>query len=156
MLPVRAVVGRTLGFRDPFHNFWGGQDQIDRIFALLWGKEDQDGITATGWLPAVDLYEEGDAVVVKAELPGITKDDLSVTLQEDTLTISGTRKSEKEDKEEHYLVREGTYGQFHRVLRIPHEVKADKVRATFNNGILEVTLPKAEAAKVRDIKIDVK
>jgi HSP20 family protein len=105
--------------------------------------------------PAVDLYDEKDEIVVKAELPGMDKENIEVNLSDHHLTITGEKKKEEEIKEENYYRSERTYGKFLRTLELPADVHADKVKAAFKNGILEVRLPKTEAAKAKDIKVKV-
>ena len=106
-------------------------------------------------VPAVDLFEEKDDIVVKAELPGMCKDDIEVKLGDHTLTIRGEKKKEEEIKDENYYRSERSYGSFVRTLELPTDIHADKVKATFKNGILEVRVPKTEAAKTKEIKVKV-
>ena len=106
-------------------------------------------------VPVVDLFEEKDDIVVKAELPGLDKDNLEVNLTDHTLTIKGEKKKEEEMKEENYYRSERSHGSFLRTLELPKDVHADKVKARFKNGILEVRLPKTEAAKRKEIKVKV-
>jgi HSP20 family protein len=105
--------------------------------------------------PAVDVFEEKDDVVVKAEIPGMDKDNIEVTLSDSTLTIKGEKKKEEEIKEENYYRSERSYGSFVRTLELPKEVHADKVKAIFKNGVLEVRMPKTEEAKAKEIKVKV-
>lgn len=105
--------------------------------------------------PVVDVFEEKDDVVVKAEVPGMDKDNIEVTLSDSTLTIKGEKKKEEEIKEENYYRSERSYGSFVRTLDLPKEVHADKVKATFKNGVLEVRMPKTEEAKAKEIKVKV-
>lgn len=105
--------------------------------------------------PTVDLYEDKDDIVVKAELPGMDKDNIEVNLTDHTLTIKGEKKKEGEVKEENYYKSERSYGSFVRTLELPKEVHADKVKASFKNGVLEVRLPKTEEAKTKEIKVKV-
>jgi HSP20 family protein len=105
--------------------------------------------------PVVDLYEEKDDIVVKAELPGMEKDDIEVSLTDHTLTIKGEKKKEEEVKEENFYRSERRYGSFVRTLELPAEVYTDKVKASFKNGVLEVRLPKTEEAKRKEIKVNV-
>jgi HSP20 family protein len=106
-------------------------------------------------LPAIDLYEERDDVVVKAELPGMEKDNIEVNISDHILTIKGEKKKEEEIKEKNYYRSERAYGSFMRTVELPKDVHADKVRASFKNGVLEVRLPKTEEAKTREIKVKV-
>ena len=156
MLPVKSVVGRALGFGDPFGEIRKMHDEMDQLFTSLWRSDGEKPAYPMEWVPSVDMFEGDKEIVVKAELPGILKEDLSLTLKEDVLTIRGERKQESEKKPDHYFVREGAYGSFYRVLLLPYEVQADQTTAVFENGILEITLPKAEAAKTHDVKIEVK
>ncbi len=105
--------------------------------------------------PAVDFFEEKDEIVVKAELPGMDKDEIEVNLTDHTLTIKGEKKKEEEVKDENYCKSERSYGSFMRTLELPTEVHSDKVKATFKNGVLEVRLPKTEQAKAKEVKVKV-
>jgi HSP20 family protein len=101
--------------------------------------------------PAVDLYEEKDDIVVKAELRGLEKDHIEVNRS----TIKGEKKQEEEVKKEGYYRSERSYGSFVRALELPTEVQTDKVKAAFKNGILEIRLPKSEEAKKKEIKVTI-
>ena len=103
----------------------------------------------------MDLYEEKDEIVVKAELPGMEKDNIEVNLSDDRLTIKGEKKKEEEIKKENYYRSERSYGSFVRTLELPGEVQADKVKANFKNGVLEIRLPKTEQAKKKETKVRV-
>ncbi len=116
-----------------------------------WFGVDRIEVTA----PSVDIFEEKDDIVVKAELPGIEKDNVEVNLTDHTLTIKGEKKKEEEVKEENYYRAERSYGSFLRVLDLPKDVHADKVKASFKNGVLEVRMPKTEEAKAKEIKVKV-
>ena len=105
--------------------------------------------------PAIDLFEEKDDIVVKAELPGMAKDNIEVNLTDNLLTIKGEKKKEEEVKEENYYRSERAYGSFVRNIELPKAVHADKVKASFKNGILEVRIPKTEEAKAKEIKVKV-
>jgi HSP20 family protein len=105
--------------------------------------------------PAVDFYEEKDHIVVKAELPGIDKNNIEVNLADHTLTIKGEKKKAEEVKEKNYYRSERSYGSFVRTLELPTDVHGDKVKATFKDGILEVRLPRTEEAKRKEVKVKV-
>jgi HSP20 family protein len=105
--------------------------------------------------PAVDVYEEKDEIVLKAELPGMDKSDIEVNLSDSQLTLKGEKKKEEKIEEENYFRSERSYGAFVRSVELPTEVQADKVKASFKNGILEVRLPKTEEAKTKEIKVKV-
>ena len=106
--------------------------------------------------PTVDIFEEGNDVVVKAELPGMGKDDIDVNVTDDVITISGEKKSEEKIEKKDYFRFERSYGSFSRSLTLPAETQTDKAKASFKNGVLEVRIPKTEAAvrKVKKITID--
>jgi HSP20 family protein len=105
--------------------------------------------------PAVDLYEEDDRIVVQAEMPGMSKDDIQISVTDNILTIRGEKTKEKADKGKDYYRSERVYGTFLKTLPLPAEINPDKVEAKFNNGVLEIRLPKSEAAKKKQIKINV-
>jgi HSP20 family protein len=116
-----------------------------------WFRTEEMEVTA----PAVDLYEEKDDIVVKAELPGIDKNNIEVNITDHMLTIKGEKKKEDEIKEENYYRSERSYGSFIRTLELPKDVHTDKVKASFKDGILEVRLPKTEEAKAKEVKVKV-
>ena len=105
------------------------------------------------WTPAVDMVDQKDAIVVKADLPGLDQKDIEVTVHDGTLTIRGERREEREEKKEDYYYAERSYGAFVRSLPLPRGVEADKVKATFKKGVLAVHLPKAKEAKGKSIEV---
>ena len=105
---------------------------------------------------ALDMYQTANDVVVKASLPGFKPEEVDISITGDTLTLNGEHKEEKEIKEEDYFYKERRYGSFSRTVSIPVEVKSEKAEATFENGVLTLTLPKAEEAKPKQIKIKAK
>ncbi|MBM2839971.1 MAG: Heat shock protein, Hsp20 family [Bacteroidetes bacterium] len=116
-----------------------------------------DGSFGTSvWTPAVDVAENENEVQVKVELPGVSKDDVKITMQENILTIRGEKKQEKETKNSEYHRVERSYGSFQRSFTLPTNVKHDKIEASYNDGVLTVTLPKAEEAKPKQIEVKVK
>lgn len=106
-------------------------------------------------MPAVDVYEEKDSVVIKAEIPGLAKEDITVQLTDSTLTIKGKKKREEEVKEDDYYRCERSFGSFTRAVGLPCEVKADQVRASFKNGVLEVRMPKTDEAKKKAVTVKI-
>ena len=114
------------------------------------------GMSAVSTAPAVDLLEDKDQVVVKAALPGLKADDVQISVTADLLTLRGEFKGENESKDATYHIREYRSGSFERTLRLPSEVQTDKARAEFENGILTISLPKAESVKPRSISIKAK
>lgn len=105
--------------------------------------------------PAVDIYEEGDDLVVKADLPGLSKEDIEVKVTDDYITISGEKKKEEKVEEKNYYRYERSYGSFSRTFRLPVEVQTDKAKAKFENGVLEVRIPKTEEAKTKERKLQI-
>jgi HSP20 family protein len=105
------------------------------------------------WTPALEMYEKPDKLIVRLEVPGLKKEDIDISFAGDTLTISGERKIESEAKDKDYYQCEFSYGKFSRSLTIPSAVKVDKVEATYEKGILEIVLPKAEEAKPKKVEI---
>ncbi len=108
------------------------------------------------WSPALDVHDEKDAFTVTLEAPGLKKEDFEISFHDGVLSISGERKEEKEAKERNYFRRERYFGRFARSVSLPADVKADKIGATYKDGILAVTLPKAEEAKPKQIQVNVK
>ena len=105
------------------------------------------------WAVPLDVVEEDDKIIVRATLPGVKPEDIDVTLENDVLTINAETKVETEDRRENYLVRERRAGKFHRTLRLPDTVDSEKVDTKYENGIVEITFPKAEAKKARRLSI---
>ncbi len=110
--------------------------------------------TSSGWSPALDVYEDTDAVTVQLELAGMKKEDFDISLQDDVLTISGERKSESEKREGESFRSERVFGAFSRSVTLPSPVKSADVKAAYQDGVLTVTLPKAEEAKPRKIQVE--
>ncbi len=106
-------------------------------------------------IPAVDLYEEKDEIVAKTELPGVAKEDIQVNITDHMLTIKGEKKREEETKEKNFYRSERSYGAFSRSIELPSEIHAEKARASFKNGVLELHLPKTEEAKKKEVKVKV-
>lgn len=129
------------------------RNQMDRLFDNLF----EDGwkeLPAVGdWSPSMDVSETKDAVIVKAEVPGMESTDIEVSMQENLLTIKGEKKEEKEEKNERYHRTERSYGMFTRTVQVPMSVDASAVTAAFKNGLLTVTLPKAPSAKAVPIAV---
>jgi HSP20 family protein len=123
--------------------------EIDRVFDAFFGQTDQ----ARRWVPPMDLVEADDHFVLKADLPGLTESDVNIEVQDGTLTISGERKAEHEQRERGWYRIERSFGSFNRSLTIPDGVDPDRIDASFTNGVLEVHIPKPEERKPRRISI---
>jgi len=134
------------------------QREINKMFdSFFRGGVVDDGTLATSlWSPAVDVAEHENEYRVKVELPGVSKDDVKITMQDNILTIRGEKKQEKESKESSYHRIERSYGAFQRSFTLPTTVKSDRIEATYKDGILTITLPKAEEAKPKQIEVKVK
>jgi len=144
------------GRKGQYGNLHSLTDELDRLFHEGWrGFLDKDFLPERAWIPAVDLYETDENLMVKAELPGLDKKDIKLTLSDGLLTIAGERKQEKETKGKNCHRVESSYGSFQRTINLPVPVQADKIKADYKRGVLEITLPKAEEAKTREIQIDV-
>ena len=109
-----------------------------------------------GWAPAIEVFEKEDKFVVKAELPGMKEEDIDISVVGDTLTIKGERKAESEVKEEDYYCCERSYGSFSRSVAIPSNVNANKIKASYEDGVLEVSLPKVPEVKPKKIAVSAK
>ncbi len=105
------------------------------------------------WVPLVDVIDQKDKILVKAELPGLDKKDVKISLGENTVTIRGEKKEDKEIKKEDYYYRESAYGTYSRTIALPVDIDKTKAKATFKNGILEIALPKKEEVKPKEIEI---
>lgn len=135
---------------DPFDLMGDWQHEMNRLFQRFpWKKE---------WTfePDIDVVEEKDSFLVKADLPGIKKEDLDIKVEGKFLTLKGERKEEKEVKEKNYFASERRYGAFTRTFELPTEIKAEQIKAAFKDGVLEMTLPKEEGAKAKQITIELK
>jgi len=128
-------------------------DDFDRMMDRFFGDWGWPALRGESWGPAMDIAERDDAIVVKAELPGMKADDLNISVQGNALTISGEKKDETEDKKEHYYHVERRYGSFQRAVMLPTEVDVDRIEAQHRDGVLTITLPKSETARPRQIKI---
>lgn len=135
---------------DPFHEF-----KMAPARRGLFGGDWETHLPATTWIPVVDIFENHDEVVVKAELPGLNVKNIHLWLENNVLTLRGERHFEKETKEEDYHRIECEYGTFARSLALPTAVDGDKVRAEYKDGILKVVLPKKEERKSTSIKVTV-
>ena len=132
------------------------RDEIDRLFESPFAELANSSRLLSGWTPALDLYEEKDNFVVKAELPGMKREEIEVSLHEGSLSISGERKSEEKHEGAEVHRTERFFGRFQRTVTLPSAVAADKVKAQYRDGILTVTLPKTEESKPKSIDVTVK
>ncbi|MBN2506835.1 MAG: Hsp20/alpha crystallin family protein [Verrucomicrobia bacterium] len=138
----------------PFRHLSTLRDEIDRLFeSPLSALTQSSNQFLSGWMPAVDLYEDKDNLHLKAELPGMNKNDIEISIHEGVLTISGERKLDEKYREAEVYRSERTLGRFQRTLTLPAQISADKVKAYYQDGLLTVLLPKAEESKPKQIEI---
>jgi len=140
----------------PFNRLTSLRDEIDRLFDLSIPPFSHDPGLFSGWAPTLDLYQDKDNVFVKVELPGMKKEGIHISLHEGMLTISGERKREEKSGEGETFRSESYYGKFNRSVTLPTMVDFNKCQATYKDGILTVTLAKAEEAKPKQIEVGIK
>jgi HSP20 family protein len=142
---------------DPFRELAGMQERMSRLMGDLYSRRADDDLMASGsWLPPVDIFQNGNhELVLKAELPGIKREDIDIRVENNTLTIRGERKFAQDVKEDQYHRIERSYGSFSRSFSLPNTIASDKVSAEFKDGILTVTLPVREEAKPKQITVQV-
>jgi HSP20 family protein len=147
-------MNKSIARWEPFKELVSLRGDFDRFFESFFGglpvvQEDL-------WAPVVDIVENNGNIEVKAELPGMSKEDIKVTVKDNILSLSGERKQEKETKEKTYHRIERFYGSFCRNIPLPESVEADKVKASYKDGVLNIILPKPASAKPKKIDVEVK
>jgi HSP20 family protein len=141
---------------DPFREFVTLQSRVNRLFGNPRGPEGEDeSLTTTAFAPPVDIYEDEHDITLKIEVPGIDEKDIDVRIENNTLTVHGERKFEKEEKEENYRRMERQYGSFTRTFTLPNTVNHDNVQADYDKGVLKIKLAKKAEAKPKQIKVNV-
>jgi HSP20 family protein len=141
---------------EPFRELSTLQERINRAFRESYnGSQQDDSLTTSSFAPAVDVYEDEHQVTLKIEVPGIDEKDIDVQVENNTLTVHGERKIEKEEKEENYRRVERQYGSFTRTFTLPTTVDTEKVSANYDKGVLKIALPKKAEAKPKQIKVNV-
>ena len=158
MVVERWRPGRRLTPLSPFREMEDMERRMEDIigrplYPLAWRRLP---VEEREWTPAVEVFEKEDQFVVKAELPGMKEDDIDISVVGDTLTIKGERKAESEVKEEDYYCCERSYGSFYRSVALPSNVNAEKIEASYKEGILEINLPKVPEVKPKKIAISTK
>ena len=134
-------------------DLFGARRELDRMFDRAFFGPDGEAGSLAMWTPAVDVRETEDGIEVNTELPGLTPDDVKVTVENGVLSISGERKQEREEKDEQYHLVERQYGRFERSFQLPRTVDTEKVKAKFENGVLNIELPKSAQAKPKQIEV---
>ncbi len=144
---------------DPFRELNALQDRMTRLFQDSWGslstRAGEEGLATATFVPPVDIYEDEHSIVIKAEVPGIDPKDIDVRVENNTLTFRGERKLEHEEREENYHRVERRYGSFYRSFTLPNTVETENLTADYNNGVLEIRMPKRAEAKPKQIKVNV-
>jgi HSP20 family protein len=141
---------------EPYRDLVTAQRDFERLFRDAFSSQrGETELSTRSWAPPVDIYETEEAIVLKAELPGVDPKDVEVRVEDNTLFLKGERKFEKEVKEQNYHRVERSYGSFARSFSLPNSISTDKVKAEFKDGMLTLTMPKREEAKPKTIKIDV-
>ena len=138
--------------QDPFETLLRFQDDLSRAIGPR-NATPREHVSSRVWSPTVDVYEDKDAIVIKADLPGVNQDEIDIEMNNDTLTIRGERRFDDEARRENYVRVERQYGAFQRSFTIGIAVEPDKIKAVYKNGMLELTLPKAEITKPRKVQV---
>jgi HSP20 family protein len=140
---------------DPFREFNTLQDRMNRLFHDSFGEGREEALTTTAFVPPVDVYEDEHNVTLKIEVPGIEEKDIDVRIENNTMTVHGERKFEKDEKEENYRRVERQYGSFTRTFTLPNTVDTENVSANYDKGVLKIELAKKAEAKPKQIKVSV-
>lgn len=138
---------------DPFRDLRRIEENMDR-FAR--GFRFSNGSAPAGWAVPLDVVQDDDNMIVRASMPGMKPEDISVTIEDDVLSVSGETSEEHEEKKENYLMRERKIGKFRRSLRLPDTVDVDKAETTYENGVLTISFPKVEAKKAKKLTVSIK
>jgi HSP20 family protein len=140
----------------PLRNMMSFRDEMDKLLDDFYGRLSPSAESYEGdWLPAMDMKETDNEIVACIELPGLSKGDIKVSVRNDVLSVSGEKKAEKSEQKENLHRVERSYGYFKRSVALPVEVDSEKVKATFKDGVLKITLPKVESRKPKEIPIQV-
>jgi HSP20 family protein len=141
---------------DPFRDVLALQNRMNSLFQdFTRGQGESDALTTTAFVPPVDIYEDEHKVILKLEVPGMKQEDFDIQVENNTLTIRGERKFEKEEKEENFHRIERRYGSFYRAFTVPNTVNTENVRASYDAGVLRIELEKRAEAKPKQIKVNV-
>lgn len=149
---------RETSMLQPFREIGLLQDEMNKLFDFSLSRAfagDRDSLFQNNWNPAIDIYESDDNFLVKADLPGMEKKDIDISIHDGTLTIKGEKKLENEYKDKSYVRAERYHGSFTRSIDFPSDVESDKIKASYKDGVLELLIPKKEEAKPKQIKVEV-
>lgn len=153
-----TTMTRFVPFRSPLEGVAVLQNRLNSIFndfASANGEMQNESLSAGNFIPPVDIYEDTNRLVLKLEVPGIPQEDLQINLENQTLTVKGERKLVKDEKEENFHRIERRYGSFVRSFALPATIETDSARASYENGVLSIALQKKEAAKPKQLKIEI-
>lgn len=132
------------------------QDSINRLFSDSFSRTlMNDDYVLSAWKPVVDIFDKNDAIIIHAELPGVTKDNVSIEIKENILTLKGERVENKEIKEDKYFRKERSFGSFQRSFTLPSTISHENIKATFKDGVLEVEIPKPDEKKPKMVQINI-
>lgn len=139
----------------PMHDMFGLRNRIHRMFgdSFLPAFDSDNELTLSNWKPAVDVYDNENSIVVKAEMPGVDKKDIDISVKDGVLTLTGERSTDNEMKEKDVYFRERAYGRFQRSFRLPGEINSDTIKADYKDGVLKVEIPKPEKSKPKQITV---
>ncbi len=140
---------------NPFRELRAMQEQMNRLLDLAWNREPGEEMREGVWQPPVDIFEDAESLVIKAELPGIDQKDIDVRIEDNTLTLRGERKHDQEVRKENYHRVERYYGSFQRSFSLPATIDQEKVKASCDRGVLTVILPKKEEKKPKQITVEI-
>ena len=153
-----TTMTRFVPFRSPLEGVAVLQNRLNSIFndfASSNGELHNESLSAGNFIPPVDIYEDANRLVLKLEVPGISQEDLQIDLENQTLTVKGERKFVNDEKEENFHRIERRYGNFVRSFTLPSTIETESAQANYENGVLAITLPKKEAAKPKQVKIQI-
>lgn len=153
-----TLITRRSQYYNPFQELEKIQNEIGRLFGSSLSKKGESGVETIleSWSPAMDVIENKDSYVIKADLPGLTKDQIDVSIDKDVLTIKGEKKQEEKVEKENYLRSERFEGIYYRSVSLPSNVDTSNIKAEYQNGTLQLTLPKKEESKPKQVRLEVK
>ncbi len=141
---------------NPFRELRAMQEQMNRLLDLAWNREPGEELREGIWQPPVDIFEDAESLIIKAEHPGIDQKDIDVRIEDNTLTLRGERRQDQDIRKENYHRIERYYGSFQRSFALPTTIDQEKVKATCDRGVLTIVLPKKEEIKPKQISVEVK
>jgi HSP20 family protein len=139
---------------DPFHDLRNMEETMNRLWRGI-GEAATAREGLENWNIAIDVVQKPEEIVVNASLPGVKPEDIDVTIEDNVLTLKAARQAEHREEDARYLVQERSYGRYYRALRLPDTVDVNKVKSAYDNGVLSISLPKAEEKKPKQIKVNV-